>query len=211
MRNFLLSAVLITVPVAGFTLVDLALPPSSAAPADQVHASPGLGDLSDYEAIVADTQKIAATGDLSAAETRITDLETLWDDNAGRLRKAAPNAWGAVDEAADAAFSALRADTPDAAQVEKALTALMTTLKAPTPLVASGPVRTVAGIPVTDEAGRPLPCETMLSDLRDGIGKATPPNAVADLQAKALERCNADDDARADAFSAQALSLLVKG
>jgi hypothetical protein len=52
----------------------------------------------------------------------------------------------------------------------------------------------------------------MLTDLRDGItaGRGTASAAqIADLQAKALERCNADDDRRADDFSAQALALLA--
>ena len=33
---------------------------------------------------------------------------------------------------------------------------------------------------------------------------------VADLQAKGTERCNADDDRRADDFFAQGLTLLAK-
>jgi hypothetical protein len=35
--------------------------------------------------------------------------------------------------------------------------------------------------------------------------------AIADLIAKATERCNADDDRNADAFSAQALQMLTAG
>ncbi len=71
----------------------------------------------------------------------------------------------------------------------------------------------VSGIAVTDETGRALPCEVMLKTLREALA-AKPPAAaatqVSDLQAKALERCNADDDRNADAFTAQALAL-VKG
>ena len=72
----------------------------------------------------------------------------------------------------------------------------------------------VAGIAVTDDTGRALPCEVMLGTLRDGLAAKAPTGAaatrVADLQARALERCNADDDRNADAFTAQALAL-VKG
>ena len=61
---------------------------------------------------------------------------------------------------------------------------------------------------VTDESGRAIPCEDLIGQLRTAIGSTTPVAAVADLQTKALERYNADDDAHADAFSAQALALL---
>jgi len=211
MRNLLLSTVLIAVPVAGFTVVELALPPSSASTVDQAQASPGLGDLSTYEAIVTDTQKIAASGNLVTAEQRITDLESLWDENAGRLRKADPHAWGAVDDAADAAFAALRANKPDRDQVRTTLATLMTTLMEPVSRAGTGSIQRISGIPVTDDTGRPLPCEDMISALKTGLESATPTAEVTDLQAKALERCNADDDARADAFAARALSLLSKG
>lgn len=63
---------------------------------------------------------------------------------------------------------------------------------------------------MTDDSGRALPCEVMIGQLRDAIGSASPAPTVTDLQSKALERCNADDDAHADAYSAQALAL-IKG
>lgn len=204
MRNLLLSAALIALPVAGFTVFEIVANP---APQEQAQAGAGLGDLSAYQTIVADTQSIAQTGDLGAAERRITDLETLWDDNATRLRKADPAAWGAVDGAADHAFSALRARSPDPARVQTALATLQQTLAAPVPAL-QGAVQQIAGIDVTDASGHPLPCEEMIGQVRRQLGNAAAPPAVADLQAKALERCNADDDTHADAFSAQALALL---
>ncbi|MGQ0567834.1 MAG: hypothetical protein ACT4OK_22590 [Gemmobacter sp.] len=173
-----------------------------------------LGDLAAFEMIATDIRTIAATGDLKAAEVRATDLEAAWDKDAERLRAADPGAWGAVDGAADGLFSALRSSTPDQGQVDAALTALDAALRDPVPQLASGGVVLVAGIAVTDDTGRALPCEVMLGTLRDGIA-ATPPAPaiaaqVADFQAKALERCNADDDRNAHAFTAQALAL-VKG
>ena len=206
LRNLLLSAVLIAVPAGGFTVAEIMLPPAAPA-ASQAPAGNALGDLSAYQAIVRDTQAIAAKGDLAAAERRITDLETLWDENAARLRKADAAAWGAVDDAADAAFAALRARTPDQARVEATLTTLQNTLEAPVADAGSQPVQRVAGTAVTDTSGRPLPCEEMIGQLRDRLAGTTPSPEVADLQSKALERCNADDDARADAFAAQALAL----
>ena len=71
----------------------------------------------------------------------------------------------------------------------------------------------VQGIAVTDAGGHALPCEVMIDAVR-----ATPQDAlsasdkakVVDLQTKATERCNADDDQHADEFSAGALALLGK-
>lgn len=207
LKNLLLSAVLIAVPAGGFALAEIMISPPAQSAATAA-ASPGLGDLSAYKTIVADTQTIAATGDLKAAEVRITDLEALWDQNATVLRQADRAAWNSVDAAADDAFSALRAGSPDQAAVEGALIKLAGTLDAPVPAVAAGPVHYVSGIAVTDETGRALPCEELIGQLRSAIGTTTPAAGVADLQAKALERCNADDDARADAFSAQALAMM---
>lgn len=206
LRNLALSAALIAVPAAGFALAEMALVPAAQTTAEI--PSPGLGDLSAYKTIVADTEAIAATGDLAGAERRITDLETLWDQNAPALRQADRAAWNAVDSAADEAFSALRARAPDQASVEAALGTLAATLDAPVPAAASGPVRYVSGIAVTDESGRALPCEELIGQLRTAIGSTAPSAEVADLQTRALERCNADDDANADAFSAQALALI---
>lgn len=209
LRNLLLSAVLIAIPVTGFTLAESYL--SSTKPAAAAATAPaGLGDLSAFKTIVADTQSIAATGDLKAAEHRITDFETLWDKKAAALRQADSSAWSAIDGAADGAFSALRASTPDRASVDAALTGLLAALKAPAPAAASGQVQRVSGIAVTDGSGRALPCEVLIGQVRDALGGKAPSAAVAELQTKALERCNADDDAHADAYSAQALAL-IKG
>lgn len=205
MRNLLLSAALIAIPVAVFTLVETSL---VAAP-QQAQGGPGLGDLSAYSTIVASTRAIAKSGDFAAAEHRITDLETLWDDNASRLRKADPAAWGMVDGAADQAFSALRASKPDAESVNAALANLQQVLAAPEPKP-TGPVQQVAGIDVTDTSGHPLPCEEMIGQVRTKLAQSTASPAIADLQSKAVERCNADDDAHADAFAAQALAQMNK-
>lgn len=205
LKNLLLSAVLIAVPAGGFALAEIYLSPAAPAPATP---APTLGDLSAFKTIVRDTQAIAAGGDLAAAEHRITDFESLWDQNATRLRQVDRAAWTAIDTAADASFRALRARAPVPAQVSATLAALMATLDAPTPAAATGPVQSVAGIAVTDASGHPLPCEEMIAQVRTALAATTPSAAVADLQARALERCNADDDAHADAFSAQALSLI---
>lgn len=207
LRNLALSAVLIAVPAGGFSAAEMFVYPASSQRADA--AGQGLGDLSAYQGIVTDTQKIARSGDLAAAETRVTDLETLWDQNAHDMRKADPAAWSAVDGAADKAFSALRAGDPDPAKVEKTLANLQDTLAHPAPAAGSAQqVQTVAGVAVTDDTGNTLPCEMLVGQVRDALKGAKPSAEVADLESKALERCNADDEARADSFAARALAKI---
>ena len=208
MKQLLLATALIALPVGAFNLY-------ATGHVVAANASAGLGDLSAFTAIVTDVQTVAATGDLAAAKVRIKDLETAWDDQAGKLRALDGSAWGAIDDAADAALAALRAAMPDAVEVDTTLAALQVTLTAPS-AAASAPVDAVlvAGIAVTDANGRALPCEVMLKSVTDGLASAklsdAENSAVVDLQTKATERCNADDDQHADTFSAQALALVSK-
>ncbi|MGF7163289.1 hypothetical protein FHS85_004952 [Rhodoligotrophos appendicifer] len=59
-----------------------------------------------------------------------------------------------------------------------------------------------------------IPCETMLRQLRTGKADARISDAdmtkVVVIENKGIERCNADDDKRADDFFAQALKILGK-
>lgn len=211
LRNLILSVALIGVPAGGFTIAEMMMSPAGATAGTP---AAGLGDLSAYAAIVADTQKIAATGDFAAAGRRITDLEALWDKNADTMRAADANGWGVVDAANDAAFKALRATAPDAASVNAALDALVVALGAPdagAPAAAAdagGAVQRVSGIAVTDANGHALPCEVLIRQLDAALGGKPAATAVAELQTRALERCNADDDTNANALSAQALAQL---
>lgn len=216
MKQILLATALIALPVAAFTAFQMYRTPSVVAATTASVAVDPLGDLSALKKIVSDVETIAATGDFTAAEKRITDYETAWDDAAGTMRAMDANAWGNVDVASDDALAALRSSSPDAAQVTATLAALAASLdnpgNAPGQAPAAG-VTLVSGIAVTDEAGRNLPCEVMLKDVAAALETTTLPEAdktaAVDFQTKALERCNADDDARADAFSAQALAILA--
>lgn len=215
MKQILLATALIALPVGAFTAYQMFAAPPAVAATTQSNPD-ALGDMAPFMTITADVQTIAATGDLTAAETRITDLETAWDDAASGLRAMDANAWGNVDGAIDAALSALRSSNPDAATVTTTLATLVTSLGDPSQApgdAVTGAVALVSGIAVTDDAGRALPCEVMLSALSDGLATATlseaDMTAVTGFQTKALERCNADDDARADGFSAQALAILA--
>jgi len=217
MRNLLLSAALIAVPVGLFAGTYILLVPVTTAPAVAATAAPSLGDMSTFATIITDVQGISKSGDFTAAEKRFTDFETAWDDAAGRLRPINTLFWGNIDIAADAALDALRAGKPDAAQITATLADLRAELTDPAkmPGIAASATQVVAsveGVATTDANGRPLPCEVMIKDLAGRLTTVTVPAAtkgqIADLQTKALERCNADDDARADAFSAQAIALI---
>ena len=210
MKQMLLAAALVLVPAGVFYAGHRLL--GAGAPLAQP-----LGDLAPLAAISHEVGGLIETGDLAAAELRATDFETLWDDREADLRPRDPAAWGKVDDAADALFHALRAAAPAPQAARAALAGLDRALADPAGAVAAGgglaQVAEVAGIAVTDATGHPLSCEDLLGRLRDGL-VAAPPGGdtlaqVQALQAKATERCNADDDTRANGFSAQALALLA--
>lgn len=64
-------------------------------------------------------------------------------------------------------------------------------------------------------AAAAAPCEDVLKQLRDAMATAKLSDAqlqqVKDLEAKGIERCNADDDKRADNFFSEALKIMGKG
>lgn len=166
-----------------------------------------LGDLSSYRTIVADTLAIALSGDFPAAEKRITDFEKAWDDAEATMRPRNTASWTTLDHAADAALDALRAGSPTRDTVVPALNTLLAALGDP---AAAAPAATTFS--VTNADGSPVPCETTLQELRRVLATATPAEAdrskFEELQAKGIERCNADDDKRADRFFSEALALL---
>jgi hypothetical protein len=63
-------------------------------------------------------------------------------------------------------------------------------------------------------AAAAAPCEDMLKTMRAAKATAKLSDAymakVNDLEAKAIERCNADDDARSDKFLADAMKIMGK-
>lgn len=214
MRQFLLASALILGAVGLFFGGRAVLMPDAAAVAATPESGPVLGDLTVMTAIVDDVGALASKGDLAGAKARIKDLETAWDEAEPTMRPMDPEAWGRVDGATDAALSALRAGTPDAATVSATLTALRAVMDNPGGGQATaGEVGMVAGVAVTDASGHPIPCEAMLTELKDKLATTPPKPAdqakIDDLLAKATERCNADDDRRADEFSAEALSLIA--
>ena len=54
-----------------------------------------LGDLTAYKEIVRDTLQLVETGEFKAAKSRITDLETVWDEAEERMQPMSPEDWTA--------------------------------------------------------------------------------------------------------------------
>ena len=216
MKQLLLAAALITVPVIGFTGFHMLQSPAVAATAaaTAVNAVAALGDMSAFVTIIADVQKFAAAGDLVGAQKRVTDFETAWDDAAPALHPKSAEGWGVIDQASDHVLKALRATKPDAAKVTEALATLMQALQGKQAANTSAAVILVSGIAVTEAGGGNIPCEVMIKAVRADVvsGKISAADATTanDLMVKAAERCNADDDVHADQFSAQALALAAK-
>lgn len=219
MKQTLLALALIAVPVAAFSAWQVFLAPTSAiASADaSAPAADPLGDLSPLQAIVTDARAIAAKGDMVATEKRMTDFETAWDDQASALRALDSSAWGNVDDAHDAVLNELRGSSPAPAKVDADLAALVAALADPTlgggaPSGLPADQSSIAGVSITDANGRALPCEEMLKSVRAEKAGASLSDAdtatLDDFLAKGTERCNADDDKRADEFLAQGLALL---
>jgi hypothetical protein len=125
MKQILLATALIALPVAAFTGFNVFAAKATVSSA----AATGLGDMSIFTTIITDVQADAAKGDFAAAKTRIKDFEIAWDDNSKGLRPLAPDHWDLIDGAADAALTAVRAPSPDAAKITETLAALQASME----------------------------------------------------------------------------------
>ena len=69
-------------------------------------------------------------------------------------------------------------------------------------------------LPLAANAASVRPCEDVLKEMRTTKASATlapdVKSKVDALETKAVERCNADDDKRADDFFAQAMKIMGK-
>ena len=68
-----------------------------------------LGDLSSFQTIADDTLSLVRAGNMSAAKTRVADLESSWDKAQARLKPMNRTKWNEVDSAIDKVLRQLRA------------------------------------------------------------------------------------------------------
>lgn len=88
-----------------------------------------LGDTSSFQTITHDTLNLVQKGDMSAAKTRIADLEHEWDAAEATLKPMNKERWTEVDDAIDTVLRQLRAVHPDQAKSAASLETLLLTLK----------------------------------------------------------------------------------
>jgi hypothetical protein len=96
-------------------------------PPTPAHQS-ALGDLTAFRVITQDTLKLVNTGNQAGATTRVTDLETAWDNGEARLKPKDPTAWHDLDGKIDAVLRALRSTQPNPTDEKKALSTLLAAL-----------------------------------------------------------------------------------
>jgi hypothetical protein len=81
-------------------------------------------------------------------------------------------------------------------------------------IVAALAILASGGLAVSNAAAASAPCEEMLKDMRAAKATAKLNDAdmakVNDLETKAIERCNADDDTRSDKFLTEAMTIMGK-
>lgn len=90
----------------------------------QFKASP-LGDMTTFITITQDTLNLLNAGKQPDATSRITDLESVWDNAHATLQRRDAIAWHAVDDKIDTALRELRSTSPDPATEKPALQALL--------------------------------------------------------------------------------------
>lgn len=93
-----------------------------------VSATSPLGDLSNFRKIAVDTLSFVQVGNLSAATTRVRDLEVAWDNAEAQLKPMNPSTWSSVDKSIDNVLRQLRAQNPDPATCKTSLESLISTL-----------------------------------------------------------------------------------
>ena len=106
---------------------------TSGAPADPgstTVASSPLGDMTAFITISQDTLDLLDAGRQPDATTRITDLESAWDNAQATLKRRNADEWHAVDDKIDNVLRELRSTSPNPTTEKAALQALLTRMGA---------------------------------------------------------------------------------
>ncbi len=80
-----------------------------------------LGDLSSFRKIEEDTLNLVNAGNLSAAKSRVNDLESSWDNAEAKLKPMNQGKWTEIDSSIDTVLTQLRAKQQDAEACKTAL------------------------------------------------------------------------------------------
>ena len=96
---------------------------------DQATANFPASAIGKFCGIANDTAGLVREADQQGAASRVTDLETAWDDAQPTLEPMDERAWRFVDHEIDGVLTAVRASTPDVASEEQALDAMITSLR----------------------------------------------------------------------------------
>ena len=99
------------------------------APGQSATAKFPAAEVTNFRTITKDTLAKVQAGDQAGAKARITDLETGWDDGQKTLEPLDETGWSVLDGQIDSVLTAVRADQPDPAAEQQALTTLLTSLK----------------------------------------------------------------------------------
>lgn len=106
------------------------MPSAVAGTAPAATAGSPLGDVSQFITISQDTLDLVTAGKQADATTRITDLETAWDQAQAVLKRRNPDEWTVVDGKIDTVLRELRATSPNPPAETTALQELLKQLGA---------------------------------------------------------------------------------
>jgi uncharacterized membrane-anchored protein len=136
-QTIVVVALVLLLAGTGYGLRKHALSADAGAPASTAagQLSP-LGDLSSFQTITQDTLTLVNAGNQAGASTRVTDLETAWDNAEARLKPRDPATWHDLDDKIDAVLRALRSTQPDPPTEKTTLTTLLDALSPSAPAAA---------------------------------------------------------------------------
>jgi uncharacterized membrane-anchored protein len=123
------AAVPVTVAAASSTAGTTTATGTSTGAANAGKASP-LGDMTPFIVISQDTLAMLVAGKQAPATTRITDLESAWDNAQATLKRRNADEWHAVDDRIDVVLRELRSTSPNPASEKTALQALLSQMGA---------------------------------------------------------------------------------